>query len=51
MIDELLCKPNPNLNKDIYRDHPYGNRGCPVFKLGTNWKDFCLKLNIYKENY
>ena len=33
--------------------HPYyGNMGCRVFKQGVqNWKDFCLKINIPKENY
>ena len=30
----------------------YGNTGCRVFKRGyKNWKDFCLKINIPKENY
>ena len=30
----------------------YGNTGCRVFKRGIqNWKDFCLKINIPKENY
>ena len=30
----------------------YGNTGCRVFKWGVqNWKDFCLKINIPKENY
>ena len=30
----------------------YGNTGCRVFKQGLqNWKDFCLKINIPRENY
>ena len=29
----------------------YGNTGCRVFKQGVqNWKDFCLRINIPKEN-
>ena len=43
MIDELLCKPNPNLNMGIYRDHPYGDRGCPVSKEGTKLERFLPK--------
>ena len=30
----------------------YGNMGCGVFKRGVqNWKDFCLRINIFKGNY
>ena len=29
-----------------------GNKGCKVFKQGVqNYKDFCLIINILKENY
>ena len=34
------------------RDVEYGSTGCRGFKLGVqNLKDFCLKINISKENY
>ena len=38
--------------KSISMDEDYGNTGCRVFEQGVqNWKDFCLKINIPKENY
>ena len=33
-------------------DVSYGNTGCGIFRRGIqNQKDFCLRINILKENY
>ena len=41
-----------SLCKYIIKYLKYGNTDCRVFKGGIqNWKDFCLKINIPKENY
>ena len=40
-----------NFKKEIIHSG-YGNTGCGVFNRRVqNWKDFCLKINIFKGNY
>ena len=44
-------------NDTLYLDNGlptvhYGNTGCGVFKWGVQYqKDFCIRINIPKENY
>ena len=51
--NQHLAKENENVSWTAKKlCHHYGSMGCRVFKRGVqNWKDFCIKINIPKENY
>jgi hypothetical protein len=41
-----------HLKRFVMETLGYGNTGCGVFKRGVqNWKDFCIRINIPKENF